>query len=77
MSSCTFCTGHNSEVSLAPLKCFSCSLARLCLYQLRSGFSGEGKHISVMGSSGCLPWAEGICLETIPVFHPPSLVVGT
>lgn len=58
MSSCSFCTGQNSEVSLAPLMCFSCSLAQLSLYQLRSGFSGEGKHISVVGSSGCLLWGS-------------------
>lgn len=72
-SSSSLYTGKNSKISLALLS-FSYAPTHVSLYPLRGGFSGEGEHASVVGSSGCLPWdRRGMCLETIPVFHPSSM----
>lgn len=55
----SFCTGKNSEMSLAPLMSFSYfSMCILPFIGSGEGFSGEGKLVSIMGSSGCLPWAD-------------------
>lgn len=70
----SFCTGKNSEMSLAPLMSFSYfSVCILPFIGSGVGFSGKGKHVSIVGSSGCLHRGPpGVNLE-ITVFHPSSL----
>jgi hypothetical protein len=78
MSSSRFCTEKNSGMSLAPL--MRLSYFPVCILPFTGsgvGFSGEGKHASLVGSSGCLPRGQrGISLEIITVFHPSSLEWG-
>lgn len=74
MSSSSFCTGRNSEMSLAPLMRFSYfSVHILPFIGSGVGFSGEGNCVSIVGNSGCLPPGQrGVSLEIITVFHSSS-----